>query len=53
MNIVTRKCDICGTRHDNDTAAYWLFGKLIDANGQESDVCPACMPARADVPAGT
>lgn len=52
MNIMTRKCDICGTRHDNDTAAYHLFGTFTTLNGERLDVCPACAPVRANVPAG-
>jgi hypothetical protein len=43
MIIQTRKCDVCGTRHDSDDYQnYTYYGSYRDMNGATLDVCPPC-----------
>lgn len=42
MIIQTRKCDVCGVRHDNDHPGYDTYGQFTTLNGQRLDVCADC-----------
>lgn len=43
MNITTRKCDACGTRHDSDDPKHDEYAQLVQVNGNRDDICPDCV----------
>lgn len=51
MNIMTRKCDACGARHDSDQPEYGTYGHVTDGNEHQYDVCAACL-GKLFVPGG-
>jgi hypothetical protein len=42
MNIMTKKCDACGTRCESDGVEYHKHALLETPDGQRREICAAC-----------
>lgn len=42
MNIMTKKCEACGTRSESDCAEYHTHAVLETPEGQRREICAAC-----------
>lgn len=43
MNIMTKKCDACGTRSESDGVDFHMHSVLDTPDGKQREICPTCI----------
>lgn len=44
VNVLFKQCDLCKRRYDSTQAEYRNFAKLSLPTGEETELCPSCIP---------